>query len=237
MRNQVFGMLSLCLVVFVPACGSEEEPAGTPEGYSCSSCAKAPEALAADDNLPSGIYKGVIIGDGVTGTIEAYIPADQTVESPSASLWINGKGSFINNGTQPALRPKFYSLPVTLVLNLQATGQVSSAELTFKDGTVAQAVVVKELSTQLVEIFEGTWTAGASDAGAALTGVWNYVVQGGRILGRYDGDDAGEVEGTATGTTITLTAPVGTGTRNTDEVAGTTTVSDTAIAWTGKRTL
>ncbi len=237
MHRQPFGLLLLAPVLFAAACPSDEAKGPTGTAYHCSGCSQVPEALAASDNLPSGRYKGVIVGDGVTGNIEAYIPADQTAESPIASLTINGQGSYINNGTQPALQPVFYSAPVTLRMSLSATGEVTSATLTFKDGKQAIAIVRKELSTKLVEAFEGTWTTPAQTVGTVLTGNWNYVLQDGIVYGGYDGDDNGTVTGSEALTILTLTAPAGAGTRNDDGVAGTGTVAGSAITWTGKRTL
>lgn len=236
MYRQSMGLL-LTLVLFASACPSDDSKETTGNGYKCTGCDQAPTALASDDNLPSGRYKGVILGDGVTGNIEAYIPADQTAADPIASLTINGEGSYINNGAQPATAPRFYSAKVTLLMGLGATGEVSSATLTFADGKQAIAIVRKELSTSLVEIFEGTWTTTSLTDGAVQTGNWNYVLQGGIVYGGYDGDDNGSVTGTELLTIITLTAPVGTGTRDNDEVTGTLTVSGATSTWTGKRTL
>ena len=237
LHRHPFGLLLLAPVLFSAACPSDgsKGPSGT--AYHCSGCAQVPEALAASDSLPSGRYKGVIVGDGVTGNIEVYIPADQTAESPIASLTVNGQESYINNGTQPTLEPVFYSAPVTLRMSLSATGEVTSATLTFKDGRQAIAIVQKELSTKLVEAFEGTWTTPAQMDGTVLTGNWNYVLQDGIVHGGYDGDDNGTVTGSEALTILTLTAPGGAGTRNDDGVSGTGTVAGTAITWTGKRTL
>ena len=41
--------------------------------YSCTGCAQEPDAVPADDGRPTGVYKGCITGDTVTGTIAITI--------------------------------------------------------------------------------------------------------------------------------------------------------------------
>ena len=71
MRNALrVGATLLALLVGIVGCGDDDDDGGGGP-FDCAWCNDTPEAIAADDNRPSGVYKGVLTGDDSTGTTKA----------------------------------------------------------------------------------------------------------------------------------------------------------------------
>lgn len=136
--------------------------------YKCTTCATAPEALAANDNSSKGIYKGIVIGSSGTikfniannGTdIDAVMVIDGiTVNLTSSVTWQSG---------QPYLAPFSGSLNgqnVSITFSVDVSGAnptITSVNIPGHPNAVIE--VFKETSNSQVVCFEGTFSG--TDAG------------------------------------------------------------------------
>lgn len=215
-----------------------------------SSLPDTPAAKATYDNSNYGIYKGVFVGS--SGTIIVNINNDNTVSAtlkidgvtydftssqsiqmnqPSSVTFINGANSFTfsvaANGSNPTIS------------NLDISGHPASA-----------IAVLKESSSVLVKVFEGTYKENA--AGGEL-GAWNLAIKGNEVIGiAHDNQQLYNysIKGTVTNNQLNATSPdpllvpqgstTGTtlsGTISGDNISGTFSNAYGGGTWTGKRTL
>lgn len=231
----------MAMVLFV-SCKKDSSDNST--SYECTTCNKAPEAVAANDASSKGIYKGVVIGSSGTikfniannsNTISAVMVIDgTTVNLTSTVSWTNG---------QP------YVAPFTGTLNGQAVSITFSVGFNGTAPVVTSSSIpghpnavfglVKETSNALVECFEGTYKTSKSENGtfnillSRSLGLWGGVA---RENGSPDTDD---VDGTidsagkmkeSNGTVV--------GTLSGDQISGSFKDSNnTTITIAGKRTL
>ena len=223
----------LLAMFLVLACGSDDQPEEEP--YVCGYCASSPEALPADDNRPTGIYKGVVTGDGISGTLKAEIATDE--QTGSCRMVVNGAtldaGSFSIDAVGPDSEYTFTAERYVFVLLLAPNGEVKDASVEL-DGASVNVDVAKEDSTTLVRCFEGGWS------GSGYSGVWNVIVAGETLEGTYDGDDYGSYTGTVSGNSATIyqgESELAQGTFSGDEASGSWSTSGVSGAWSGKRTL
>lgn len=181
---------AICMTMTYCAKG-EDKATTTKETYkptACgSSCASSPQALAANDTVATGIYKGVITGS--TGNFEIDYNNDGTGGLPKfkytfipddaapCSQTITGTAA-VGTGHTLTFNGSCY-VSFTLVVVLANTGSVTSATLTI-GGVTKNVTMYKELSTALIRSFEGTATGTtASELGSqAVSGVWNLTTIG-----------------------------------------------------------
>lgn len=241
LRLKFFSVLLPLLFVAVMSCKKDSNDKSS---YQCTTCTKAPEAIAANDASTKGIYKGVVIGSSGTikfdianngNTITAVMVIDgTTVNLTSNVTWTNGQA---------------YVASFTGTLNGQAVTINFSVGLSGSNPTITSAnipghpnavvTVVKETSTSLIECFEGTYKTSKSKTGtfnillSRSLGLWGGVA---REDGSSDVDDvSGTIDAAGTikddnGRTM--------GTLSGDNISGSFTDSNnTKITISGKRTL
>lgn len=160
MKKQLISFLLLFLFVFtITSCKKTDS---TPTPFKCATCHTTPDALAANDNSSKGMYKGVMIGS--TGTIQfnllnggttitAILVIDGvTINLSSSVTWVNG---------QAYVAPFTGTLggsPVSITFSVNNDGTnpiITSSNIPGHPN--ASFVILKELSTSLLESFEGTY--------------------------------------------------------------------------------
>lgn len=168
--------LFLALSAFVligTSCSKDDETAAP---YVCTTCASTPTAVAANDNLSKGIYKGVVTASSGTITFNISNTADtiyatlvldgETINLAAASPW-NPATPYIS-----AFTGMLNGQPV--VINFEVGSDGSSPIITSSNipgHPNAEFTVVKETSTMLIEGFQGTYTEGTT-----ATGVFNILL-------------------------------------------------------------
>jgi hypothetical protein len=190
----------LTATFFFTACKKDKTPE-TPT-FTCTTCKSTPDAIAANNSLSKGIYKGVIIGS--TGTIMFDIANNGTsitavmvldgltVNLTSTVLWVSG---------QPYVSPFTGTLngqAISITFSVGATGGTPTVTSSNIPGhTSASFNIIKETSAGLVECFEGTYSTTLPE-----TGTFNIILS--RSLGIWSG--------VARKTGATTTSNPGTGT-------------------------
>lgn len=142
--------------------------------YTCTTCVSAPEAKAANDASSKGIYKGSFIGssgtikfdilnDPADTQIKAYLTIDGTeIVLTSQVSWQNGVayvGNFV--GIMP---PGGQPLSITFKVDANGGNPIVTAS-NIPGHPNAVFSIIKELSTNLIEVFEGTYETTKPDAG------------------------------------------------------------------------
>jgi hypothetical protein len=223
----------------------EEKKEETKPVYTCTSCNTTPEAIAANDSSSKGIYKGTVVGS--TGTIKfnvanngSTIGAVLTLDGVTANLtssiaWVEGEP---------------YVAPFTGTLNGQQVSITFSVSVNGGSPTITSSEIpghpnaaftlVKETSSALIEVFEGTYSTTKPE-----TGTFNLVLS--RSLKRWGGtakkDSNGQtsdVDGTigANGEMINSDNNVNMGTLSGDNISGSFKDSEQrTVTITAKRTL
>ena len=160
-------VLALLAVLSFSSCKKSDSPATT---YTCTTCKTTPDALAANDASSKGIYKGVVIGSSGTisiniannGTaITAIMVIDGiTVNLTSAVAWVAGQPYVADfTGTMNGSA-------VTIRFSVGINGNTPTATSTTIPGhTTASLNLIKETSTGLVEVFEGTYHSSKPEDG------------------------------------------------------------------------
>jgi len=181
LRNAVYVLATVFLVLSV-SCKKDSTP-GDP--YKCTTCKTTPDALAANDASSKGVYKGVVIGSTGTiyfnianngSTINAVMVLDNVSTTLTASVsWVAGI-SYVSPFTGT-----INGSPVVITFQVDANGQNPVILTSSIPGhPSAQFTLVKELSTSLIECFEGTYTSTRPE-----TGTFNLLLS--RSLGRFGG--------------------------------------------------
>ncbi len=192
-----------------------------------------PAASPSFDRAPAGVYRGVIAADHASGTFEirmqpqAPTPAAAPAAAPQFAFSLSRPGIASAAATAPALRGGgpgsasksasntvvYYSgtigdapdqFTVSLTITVGPAGTVQQTECTL-DGAPAVAVTVKELSTQQVVTFEGSYSG-------TNRGTWNMIIAGQAafaVYASYDGEDQGMVRGSRNGNSLELTGSRG----------------------------
>lgn len=184
-----FALTAFCFTLSLVACKKEEESKEEPQTplapYVCSSCATAPEALAEYDNSGKGIYKGVVIGSSGTIKFNLMNGTNELI----ATLVLDGDTIVLNSSItveegQTIIAPfngLYNGEEVSIVFQVSADGSnatVLTADIPGHGN--AQFTVVKEISTALVEAFEGTYSKSNNE-----TGTFNIVLS--REMGLWGG--------------------------------------------------
>ncbi len=227
--GKLIAICSLISVVFMAGCGSSGG------NYTCEACTSVPDAKPADDGQSTGVYKGVLVGDDITGTIFATIETDES--AGGCKIVVNGEimenSDFSAGPLGDGAEYTFSSDRFEFDLEVDSTGNVENSNLLLDDKPIV-VIITKETSDHLVECFEGTWSG-------EYSGVWNFLVTDNRIEGRYDGDSSGNFVGTFSGNEANINTSGGSslasGTRRDDKVSGGWDYSGVSGNWLGRRTL
>ncbi|HET8839206.1 MAG TPA: hypothetical protein VFM82_09480 [Flavobacteriaceae bacterium] len=164
MKKTPFILPILLLVLSVISCGKDDDGSDNPPtAYECETCPDQPAAKAAFDTNSGGIYKGIVIGS--SGTIVLNINNDNS--EVTAILTIDG--DVINlTSTVAWTEGESYLAPftgtyngtdITVTFSVDATGEnpvIVTSDIPGHPNAVF--TIVKELSTMLVEGFEGTYS-------------------------------------------------------------------------------
>jgi len=249
----VLMILAMCLV----ACDSGDDDSTNPWGYSgsdgdndddgddgdgdqdyvCKSCTDEPDAIPADDNRSTGVYKAVLTGSNSTGTVKATVATDESTGSCEMTVddedyeaddfQIDSEGEYVVY--------TFSSGDFVVEIVVAADGTIIRVTVTVNDEPM-EATMIKEESDQLVKCFEGTWTSSDDDSG-----IWNFITYGSALQGYSDGNGGMDFSGEVSGSSVTIYAyemEVAHGTISGDKITGTYDVVDVSSgAWEGYRTL
>lgn len=230
----LFVLLSLIIGCTVPQDDDDDPPAGI-------TLPGEPEAIAANDNTQNGIYKGIIVGDDITGSYKLIINNTITTEAATAragdatddivlQLYYNGTYVIIT-GTETQVETDytytFTNSTYTFTITISSTGSVNdSTGISLTVGGVEPDVsfnTLKEKSDSLVQAFEGTCsgsgtsTYGATTYTSSIDGVWNIIINNSQLKGSWKA-------------TVTTT---GGGVTDTSEDAGIITGTQSNNTWSG----
>lgn len=230
MKKSLACLLFALVAIATVSCKSDSSPAPA------SSFPTAPEAQAAEDLKSGGVYKGAIVGSSGSFAVvlqKGITVVNVTMDGVSKSLATTALTGWTSG--QPIKNALFVSGDWEATFSVGANGTVPSLSLNIPGHPNAKAVLIKELSTAIVRVFEGTYTGSES-------GTWNFVVQGPVLSGvsrSADGLTTLEFFGLVDGTSITLDTITGSGTISGDNVSGTWqgTTGGSAGTWTGKRVI
>lgn len=208
------------------------------------------EALAVNDNSNAGIYKGVLVGS--SGTVKIVLLNGNT--TIKAYITFNGYNDTLTATTTAVAGSTITNLQFVgsmMAFNFSTSANGSNPSIT--NITYAgypnpiRAIVAKQLSTQLVSCYEGSYTTltGGSDAGT-----FNCIIFGDRVIGLAHSNSSGsttfdQVTGSVSGTgVISASGGVSTGATFTGQVTGTTcngdwsnTIAGYIGKWQGTKTL
>lgn len=206
-----------------------------------------PTAKVTYDNSNYGIYKGVFVGS--TGYVIINMNNDNTL---SATLKIDGTTyNFTSSQTIQLNQPSsvtFINGANSFTFSVAANGANPTISNLVMNGHPAAAIaILKESSSELVEVFEGTYKGNGTGDGA---GVFNLVVKGSEVAGiAHDSQqlDNYSVTGTVSNKQVSAVVSPGgsvvngtiSGTDDKD-ISGTysgTASGGTPGTWSGKRTL
>ncbi len=237
-------ILTLLAILSFSACKKSDSTAAAT--YTCTTCKTTPDAIAANDASSKGIYKGVIIGSSGTitinianngATITAIMVIDGvTVNLTSAVAWVAGQPYVADftgtmNGTA-----------VTVRFSVGVNGNTPTATSTTIPGhTTASLNVVKETSTGLVEVFEGTYHSTKPEDGT-LCFILSRTLNTWYGFARANGTNTSGTAGSGTISNNNLIDPTqnnnSLGTLNGDNLNGSFIDNNgRTITTTGKRTL
>ncbi len=231
-------ILFLCIIISIISCKKSSETTPTTP-FKCAACLATPTALAANDAGSKGIYKGVVSGS--TGTIVfdilnagTTITAKMVLDGVTANLtsnvtWVSGQAYAAPfTGT-------LGTAAVSITFSVSASGgapTVTTSSIPGHPGT--SFVIAKETSTNLIEIFEGTYhttlpedgtfnmfisrtakvffadarKAGATSSTGSASGIIttdNKLMDGQNTLGTLSGDELNGSFPNGNGKTVTIT--------------------------------
>ncbi len=169
----------LLTVVVAFSCNKDDNDEDDDDDYTCTSCASAPIAVAENNTINKGVYKGVLIGS--TGALIFNI--QNTTNTITGTLVIDGDVA--------DLTCEAVDLDVTADFEASFTGTLNGHLVIIrfhveKDGTNPTIVsatipghpntaflVAKETSDALLECYEGTYNISGS---WSETGTYNFLV-------------------------------------------------------------
>ena len=170
MRPQI---LFSCLILFL-VIGCSDKDNGP---YVCESCPISSEALAANDNSGKGIYKGIVLGS--SGTIKFNIANND--DAITGVLVFDGETYELKPWPDPAVFDKgfsgilagsrFVENDLLIEFTVNASGSSHTVNVVTIPGHSGVTIkTLKEFSTGLIEIFEGTFSGQAN-------GTFNLIVK------------------------------------------------------------
>jgi len=222
------------LLILGPISCKKDDPAPVTTGLP-----SAPEALAEHNNKSGGIYKGtfadattsgtikVILQGGKTEIIVVYGGVTRTLTTTDLAGWTSG---------QDIVDIIFTSTDWQVLFASDGAGSSFGFGLSLGGKTDFEGLIVKELSTAQVRVYEGTYAGGSE-------GKWNFATQGNFLAGVYTGSSTGTFDGTIAGTAITITSTgtsvtaAGTFNAEATSCSGTWTSDSSNGTWSGTRKL
>lgn len=234
MKTKILLTLFL-LACFVFSCSDDPSP------FKCSACTDTPDALAANDNSGKGIYKGDVVGS--TGNILFDISnSNSTIKG---TLVLDGKKYPLQTDAtyDGGFEGYFYGTmnttdDIEILFYASDNGEEYGIFYVIIPGHDNLAIhLFKELSTELVRVFEGTFTGDAS-------GIFNLTTRGDEWIVRAKSDD--DQSGSSFYGTLTTDGAMNCdgcgdvtleGKITGDVISGTWLTSDESGTWSGKRTL
>ncbi|RYE19459.1 MAG: hypothetical protein EOP51_19825 [Sphingobacteriales bacterium] len=239
-------LLLLAVTLFTAGCKKDKkiEPA-----YTCTTCKTTPDALAANNTVNKGIYKGVVVGS--TGVIT--INVQNSGATTTSTLVLDGNTINLTSAT-PVVAGEAFEGEFTgtsggqtfsFTFSVNANGSEPEASDYSIPGHPATAfLIIKETSDNLIKCYEGT-TAGKKDNGQIQGSTINLITSGKTNTWFALSKDNGSAEisgalGTISGNTLTCDCgPQTTVTMilTDDALNGTYKGEDNAGTITAKRTL
>jgi hypothetical protein len=198
MSKLVHFLLAGTLVLGLGSCSKDDPAPATPSP----TLPTAPEAKAEHDNKSGGIYKGtfananssgtikVVLQDGKKEIIIAYNGVTRTLTATALTSWTSGDA---------ITAVAFTASDWTVLFSADADAASFGYALNLAGATDFEGLIVKEVSTAQVRVYEGTY-AGDSE------GKWNFATQSNFLAGVYTGSGSGSFEGTISGTNIAITS-------------------------------
>lgn len=199
MKKQILFYFLAATVLLGPVSCQKDDPA---PANPAATLPTVPEAKAEHDNKSGGIYKGtfanattsgnikVVLQEGKVEVIVVYNGVTRTLTTTDLAGWTSGDAIvdalFTASDWQVLFAADADAASFGFGLNLGGT-------------TDFDGVVVKETSTALVRVYEGTY-AGDSE------GKWNFCTQNNLLAGVYTGTGSGSFDGAITGSNIAITS-------------------------------
>lgn len=207
MKKISFFVLLLSMILSCAQPGSEDD---------APTLTDVPDAKVADDNVATGVYKGVLADTNTSGTYMIEIMEEVTSKDRSsraaapvynATIYLNVDGNTITKtgtatstfggGINVNFSAEVERKQFILNMFIASDGNVTRGEVII-GGTTIESITVKEKSTQLVEAFQGTFTGNANGVPAPywikVSGSWNFIVIGNILNGVYSGKESSNVE-------------------------------------------
>jgi len=191
----LIAVLILGISVFTYSCSSDSS-----SPYVCVTCNDTPAALAENDVVSKGVYKGIVVGS--SGTIS--IDIQNGSNTVTATMVLDGTTIILTSAITPTAGQSYVSpftgtyngSPITITFSVAANGSAPTIVTSDIPGHPnASFQVYKETSTSLIEAFEGTFSRSGGD-----TGVFNIILS--KELGGYSGiaknnntNEISEIEG------------------------------------------
>ncbi len=213
------------------------------EIYTCATCKTTPDALAANNSLNKGIYKGVVIGS--TGTIKfdianggSTITAVMVLDGVTVNL-TSAVAVVAGEPYSAAFTGTMNGSAVSISFSVGATGETPTiTSSTIPGHANASFLLTKEVSTALMEAYVGTFSSTKPE-----TGIFNIVLSRNLntwgVIARVDGANSNTFDnGTIVNNTLVNSKGVTIGTLSGDALNGKFNGRDgIVITVTGKRTL
>lgn len=162
-------IIPVLLAVMITFSCSKDSKDNDDDDYTCTSCASAPVAVAANNTLTKGIYKGVLIGS--TGTL--IFDIQNTTNTITGTMVIDGKvvdltceavEIDLSADFEASLTGTLNGYLVIIRFHIEKGGiNPTIVEAVIPEHPDAVFLVAKETSDALLECYEGTYT---------ITGDW-----------------------------------------------------------------
>lgn len=171
-------MVLLMLGIFLNSCSKDD---GGSQKYECATCVDTPDALAENDNIGKGVYKGIIVGSTGSLSIDIQngsntITATMVLDGITVNLISNV--SYVAGQAYVAPFTGMYNgSPITLTFSVGLSGSnptMISSDIPGHPNAVF--TIYKESSTSLIEAFQGTYSK------VGETGTFNILLSRGLHL-------------------------------------------------------
>jgi hypothetical protein len=230
MKKIIYYFVS-ALLLMAPLSCKKDDPAPS------ATLPETPEALAEHNDKSGGIYKGAFANATNSGMLKVVLQGGTknvviTLNGTTRTLTTTGLDTWTSG--DEIVAAVFTSGDWTVTVGIAADGSSFDMSGNLAGQTSFDGTVLKESSTLLVRVYEGTYAGDAS-------GKWNFATQGTYLSGVYSGDAGSDnFVGSIVGTTISVASSgsvtaVGTTTNEAKNASGTWTGSSTSGTWTGVR--
>lgn len=158
---------ALLALIIMFSCSKDNK--GVDENYTCTTCSSTPVAVAANNTVNKGIYKGVLIGSSGTLIFDIQntkhtITGTMVIDGIVVALTCDADDPDVNSNFEGIFRGALNGNPVAIVFRVGKDGTnptIVSANIPGHPGAVL--IVAKETSDTLLECYEGAYT---------ITGDW-----------------------------------------------------------------